>query len=197
MKVLFLTNNDNALVLYEWIKERCDACICKEPLKFEDVVDKQYDLIVSYNYIHIIRKDIIDYMNGKIINLHTSYLPWNRGMHPNFWSFVENTPKGVTIHQIDEGLDTGKILYQKEFFFDSSKETFETTYKFLNNEIVELFKLHWNEIKGGQYKLQEQLGVGSYHINAQLLELQSLLPFEWSENVEDFLKRYNNAKGAK
>ncbi len=61
-----------------------------------------------------------------IINLHISFLPWNRGAHPNFWSFYDDTPKGVTIHLIDEGIDTGAIIYQKEITFDRNEKTFES-----------------------------------------------------------------------
>ena len=44
-------------------------------------------------------------MKRPIVNLHISYLPFNRGSHPNYWSFVENTPKGVSIHEIDEQIE--------------------------------------------------------------------------------------------
>lgn len=43
-----------------------------------------------------------------------SYLPYNKGTHPNYWSFIENTPKGVMIHEIDKGIDTGNIIVQKK-----------------------------------------------------------------------------------
>ena len=43
-----------------------------------------------------------------------SFLPYNRGSHPNFWSFIDDTPKGITIHEIDEGADTGNIVFQKK-----------------------------------------------------------------------------------
>ena len=48
-----------------------------------------------------------------IVNLHKAYLPYNKGAHPNFWSFAENTPSGITIHVIDSGIDTGNIIYRK------------------------------------------------------------------------------------
>ena len=40
-----------------------------------------------------------------------SFLPYNRGSHPNFWSFVENTPKGVSIHEVSNGIDDGDIIF--------------------------------------------------------------------------------------
>ena len=65
---------------------------------------------------------------NNIINLHISYLPYNRGAHPNFWSFVENTPSGVSIHQVDSGIDTGKIVIQKQINFNLLKNKKKLTF---------------------------------------------------------------------
>lgn len=46
------------------------------------------------------------------MNLHISYLPWNKGADPNFWSCIDGTPAGVTLHHIDAGVDTGDIIAQ-------------------------------------------------------------------------------------
>eukprot|EP00392_Amoebophrya_sp_AT5.2_P019205 g19951.t1 len=64
-----------------------------------------FDYCVSYGYRHIIRTPVIEGMfdRKRIINLHISYLPYNRGADPNLWSILERTPPGVTIHHIDEG----------------------------------------------------------------------------------------------
>ena len=76
-----------------------------------------------------------------IINLHLSYLPFNRGAHPNFWSFYENTPSGVSIHLIDAGIDSGPILFQKEIKF-KNEITFIQTYNRLFIEMENLFILN-------------------------------------------------------
>lgn len=189
IRVLYLTNNDNALVLYEWLKDKCEVILYKERLNLEYVQKANPDLIVSYNYKYLIREDVIDYMKGKIINLHISYLPWNRGSSPNFWSFYDNTPKGVTIHQISAGLDEGKILYQKECEFNPNEETFVTSYEKLNETIVELFKENWEEIKAGTYELKPQNGSGSYHTMKDFNELMEQCPFKWTDNIGEYLEK--------
>ena len=74
-----------------------------------------------------------------ILNLHISYLPFNKGAHPNFWSFAENTPSGVTIHKINKKIDSGNIIYQKILDFELNKNkkklTFKDTYSVLISEI--------------------------------------------------------------
>lgn len=195
VKILFLTNNSNTVDLYSWLQERAFLCIWDKKLDKEIITEMQPDMVISYNYRYIINKNIIDYMQGKIYNLHISYLPWNKGASPNIWSFIDNTPKGVTIHQISEGLDEGKILYQKECFFDPEKESFSTVYNKLHWEIVNLFKENWNDIRENKYSLKEQEGVGSHHTKKDLEELKRKLSFAWSDNIADFLKEYQAIKG--
>jgi len=192
--VLFLTNNRNALGLYEWLKKRCHVNLYSSRLELCQIQKLQPDLVVSYNYIYLIQESAIRYMNGRIINLHISYLPWNRGVSPNIWSFIENTPKGVTIHQVDAGFDTGKILYQKQCFFDPAKETFTTSYQRLNQMVAELFVEKWDEICSCTYSLTEQKEEGSYHSKKDLQVLKERTGFQWDENIADFLRRYKKLK---
>jgi methionyl-tRNA formyltransferase len=70
------------------------------------------DFVVSFGYRHIISARYINALHGRLINIHISLLPWNRGADPNFWSWFDRTPKGVTIHAIDAGVDTGDVLAQ-------------------------------------------------------------------------------------
>ena len=88
----------------------------------------EFELVVSFGYKHILTKATLSTANRDPINLHTSFLPFNRGMHPNFWSHYENTPSGVTIHHIDSGIDTGDIIVQKRVNFSSSETTFRQTW---------------------------------------------------------------------
>lgn len=56
----------------------------------------------------------INKLGISVINTHPSYLPYNRGKHPYYWSIVDGTPFGATIHRVDDGIDTGTILWRKE-----------------------------------------------------------------------------------
>ena len=85
---------------------------------------KGYDCAISYGYKHIIKRRTLEHFQRPVFNLHISYLPYNRGAHPNFWSFYDNTPSGVTIHLIDNGIDTGPIVRQKYVNFKESDDTF-------------------------------------------------------------------------
>ncbi len=127
-----------------------------------------YDLIISFGYRHILKKKVLDQIVCPIINLHISYLPYNRGAHPNFWSFFENTPHGVTIHLIDDGIDTGPILFQKYVHFDDSKVTFANSYQTLFREVESLFISHLAAILECDWEAKPQQGIGSVHSSDDL-----------------------------
>lgn len=74
------------------------------------------DLIVVEAYGQILNKKLLDIPKYGAINIHVSLLPKYRGAAPINWSIIRGEKKtGVTIIQMDEGLDTGDILGQKEF----------------------------------------------------------------------------------
>ncbi|MCP5056114.1 MAG: formyl transferase [bacterium] len=120
-------------------------------------------LLVSYGYRFILGKPVLDRFEGRAVNLHISLLPWNKGADPNFWSFLDSTPKGVTIHYLDEGVDTGDIIVQSEMSFDSEVETLATTYAALCAEIERLFQVAWVDIKGQSCPRRRQAGTGTSH----------------------------------
>lgn len=81
-----------------------------------EILDKLggFDLGISVHYKHILDKDTIDSFKYGVMNIHPGYLPYGRGADPIIWSMVNDWPLGITIHWIDEGIDTGNILYQIE-----------------------------------------------------------------------------------
>lgn len=85
--------------------------------KLEEWVSKlEPDLIVIYSMSQLLKRNIFSIPRYGTINLHPSLLPKYRGPNPWFWMYynMENEG-GVTIHYIDEGEDTGDIIYQKSY----------------------------------------------------------------------------------
>jgi len=140
---------------------------------------------VSYGYRHILKEEVILSSFAPIINLHISYLPWNRGAHPNFWSFYDCTPSGVSIHVVDGGIDTGPIISQRYVNFNKNENTFALTYRRLRKEIENLFEENVKAIISGTYVAIPQRRFGSYHRSADL-------PKEfggWDSNIQEEIAR--------
>lgn len=146
----------------------------------------QADFIVSYGYRHILPAEITTKFSGKAINLHISLLPWNRGADPNLWSFLEDTPKGVTIHFLDKGIDTGDILAQKTVDY-AATDTLKTSYQRLETEIERLFFEHWPAIRAGMLRATPQRAGGSVHRSRDRASVAHLLSKEWDTPVTQLI----------
>jgi methionyl-tRNA formyltransferase len=169
-------------------KNNCKVIEQTDPIDLEFFNRSKVDFAVSYRFRHIIRKPIIEHLKGNIINLHISLLPWNRGADPNLWSFLENTPKGITIHYIDDGIDTGDIIAQKQLFFDENKETLASTYEKLNDEIIKLFEKIWPLIMHGKSSRHRQPLGGTFHRTRDKEPFENLLKdLSWNTPVKQLI----------
>lgn len=72
------------------------------------------DLIVV-NGTRIISRKVLSSTSCKFINTHAGITPKYRGVHGMYWALVNNDKanSGVTVHFVDEGIDTGNIIYQQ------------------------------------------------------------------------------------
>jgi methionyl-tRNA formyltransferase len=74
----------------------------------------QPDMICVACFSKRIPRGILDIPRLGCLNVHPSLLPANRGPEPLFWIFREGSEQtGVTIHLMDEGLDSGAIVAQE------------------------------------------------------------------------------------
>ena len=121
------------------------------------------DLVFLLWWPDIIKPEAIDAVNIGFINLHPSLLPFNRGKHPYYWSIVDGTPAGVTLHFINAGIDEGDILFQREIE-TSITTTGESLYAESLKCITELFIDSYEKIIAGEFEPKKQLlEEGTFH----------------------------------
>ena len=100
----------------------------KRPEAVERLREEAPDLIVVAAFGQILSKEILDLPRLGCVNVHASLLPAYRGAAPIQWAVINGEEKsGVTIMQMDEGLDTGDILLQEEIPL-AADETGESLY---------------------------------------------------------------------
>lgn len=184
MNILFLGYSKEQTKLVEFLEQRYRVYNTSDKVS-EDFI-KNFDWIISFGYRHILTKSQLDSINGCAINLHISYLPFNRGSHPNFWAFYDNTPIGVTIHKIDSGLDTGDILLQEKFDLNPNDYTFKESYDFLIDKIENLLMSNIDLIINEKIKPTPQIGKGTYHKSSNLPYIK-----DWNTNIKRYLKMIN------
>jgi methionyl-tRNA formyltransferase len=112
------------------------ACQCGYKTKFErfisfdelreSILKSDIDVLVSHAFMRILPKAAFSAPKYGSINIHASLLPKYRGPSPTYWVLKnKETVTGLTCHYIDEGVDTGDIIYQVEVPVKSD-DTIET-----------------------------------------------------------------------
>ncbi|MDC1048681.1 formyltransferase family protein [Flavobacteriaceae bacterium] len=194
-KILFLGPSDSPVV--DWLRKNGENVFSTEEKITKDfVINKSFNFLISYGYRFILKKEILDLFADRAINMHISLLPYNRGADPNFWSFIEGTPKGVTIHYLDQGEDTGDIIIQKEIKFVSPEvETLSSSYNKLQKEIQNLFFQNWNSIKKQDNNRTSQEGFSTSHKVKDKDDLLFLMePDGWNTRISKLINSYEQNK---
>ncbi|TXE85660.1 formyl transferase [Campylobacter volucris] len=76
-------------------------------------------LIISANNSYIFKKRCVE--NNYIVNFHNSLLPLHKGQNAHIWTIWQNDKKtGITWHKVDNNIDTGDIIIQKEIKLNSN-----------------------------------------------------------------------------
>jgi len=95
-------------------KEAYEQAIIKELQK------KEVEWIFLAGYMRLIGPNLLQAFKGKIINIHPSLLPSFKGLHAIEQAMEAGVKvTGVTIHYVDEGMDTGPIIAQEAVTIDS------------------------------------------------------------------------------
>jgi methionyl-tRNA formyltransferase len=171
--VLFLGRADSPVLAH--LREHEDVTF----LGPSEPVAPEHDarLAVSHGYRLILRRDVLDRI--PTINLHIAYLPYNRGADPTLWSVLDDTPAGVTIHHMDEGVDTGDLIARRRVALDDATDTLATAYAKLAEAMAELFREQWPAISAGTAAREPQPSGGTLHRVADRAAVEHLLTRGW------------------
>lgn len=145
------------------VAERCFDVLKNLPVSLvPQALAHTADLWVSVHWPMIFRRDQIAIPKQGIVNVHNSYLPWNRGAHACTWAIVDETPHGATMHWIDEGVDTGPILIQHRVEI-AEDDTAQTLYQKTADAEVAVFTIGMDMILTGNARKLPQVAGGSVH----------------------------------
>ena len=90
----------------------------------------QPDLIISFYFDQLIKKEILTIPKYGCVNLHPGILPFYRGPFPVIWELIKGEKKlGATIHFMNEKLDEGPIIHKLPVELESDKSILYLEYK--------------------------------------------------------------------
>lgn len=116
------------------------------------IKESSFDYIFTIGYGEIIKKELIKEARNKIINFHPGLLPENCGADPFISSLTnKNEKSGVTLHYIDEGIDSGEILLRKEILL-SKNESYNSIQLKLSLLISNYLPIFLSDLKSGNIR---------------------------------------------
>tara|TARA_B100001057_G_C22868345_1_gene957593 strand:- start:2539 stop:3420 length:882 start_codon:yes stop_codon:yes gene_type:complete len=123
-----------------------------------------FNLFISVSYNQILKKHIYNLPYFKSINCHASLLPKYRGRNVINWALINGEKNfGITIHYINEGIDTGDIIYQKKIKINNNDD-YKSLLKKANLQCSECVIESLNRLRKPRFKAikQSTFGRGFY-----------------------------------
>jgi len=144
-------------------------------------------IVADFSYI--IPEVIINALKYKLVNIHFSLLPKYRGASPVQFAILNGDKStGITFYIVDKGLDTGDIIFQKEFAIDESENSGELYKRLFNEAATELPRVI-NDYTNGIVKPKKQNGDEATYTYSKtkpkttfILKKDALI--DWKESVE-------------
>jgi len=158
LTAIFLGINDAGQKVYEWLCDREDVevkAMLTEKEQLSLIEEIEPEIVISSGFEHKVPEKIIKIPEKGIVNLHPSYLPYNRGSHPYIWPIIDGTPAGVSIHYMNNKIDHGDIIAKREVEVRPD-DTAQTLYERLQNEQATLFKERWPNIVKSKIEPEKQ-----------------------------------------
>jgi methionyl-tRNA formyltransferase len=129
---IFNSNDDGKDKFQKSFKKYCANKKIIKSTKIEEVYNIPDLIFISLHYDKIIKVE--NFKSNKLYNIHFSLLPKFKGMHTTAWPILlgENFT-GVSLHKIDNGIDTGDIISQIKFKIlinDNAEKVFLNYIKF-------------------------------------------------------------------
>lgn len=160
-------------------------------------ISEKYDLIISLHCKQIFPKELIKKI--KCINIHPGFNPYNRGWYPHVFSMINKLPAGVTIHEMDEKIDHGPIIVQKEIKIHSHDTSADLYGKIIELEIM-LFSKYIESILQNSYGAHTPLQDGNINLKKDFDDMKIIHAKKMysGQEIIDLLRalthnQYNNA----
>jgi methionyl-tRNA formyltransferase len=128
--------------------------------EFISTIEKYHcDLFVSMSFNQIFKTKIINIPKYKTINCHAGKLPFYRGRNILNWALINDEKEfGITVHYVDEGIDTGDIILQRKYPI-SDKDNYKTLLERAYNDCADILYDAIIMFKNGVVQARRQIDI--------------------------------------
>jgi len=195
-----LANNTKRNIdIFSFAKKRKIKLIQEEnmnnPKLIENILDLGGNVIFSHACRSIIKKKFLRSFQNLVFNIHPSFLPEERGAATFSWRILNDQRfVAATIHQIDEGIDSGPILFQKKINIQKNILPTSLDYDIKTTKIYEeIFKKFLKKIQCNEKILtKKQNEDKSSYLPRLYTEINGAIDFDWNANeIEMFVRAFS------
>jgi methionyl-tRNA formyltransferase len=151
-------------------------------------------IFISLEFDKII--DTNKFKKSNCFNIHFSNLPKYKGMYTSAWPIINGEEKaGVTFHEIDNGIDTGDIISQKEFLLDENETAGSLYLKYIRHG-TQLVKDVFPKLVEGNYEKKKQNYINSSYYSKKSIDYKNVsielnrTAFQIKQKINAFTFRY-------
>jgi methionyl-tRNA formyltransferase len=140
--------------------------------KLEELYEIEGLLFLSLEFSEIIKTDAFKTKN--LFNIHFSLLPKYRGMYTSTLPLLygENE-SGVTLHKIDDGIDTGEIIDQIKFNIGADDTARDLYFKYLENSFL-LLKNNLDKLIIGSFLAKPQTSTNATYFSKKTIDYKNI-----------------------
>ena len=169
---VILNRNDSGIDTWQKSLKKCAKELGIKILSLEDAYDIEDLYFISLEFDRIIRTS--RFKTDKLFNIHFSNLPSYKGMYTSVMPLLNGEKVGgVTLHKIDDGIDTGEIIKQRFFDIDINDTARDLYFKYLNNAF-ELFKENIEQLLKNNISYEKQSAVNSTYYSKKALDFNNI-----------------------
>ncbi len=184
--------------IFEYAKKKGLTLIEEDDINNSEIIDELLKLKCNIAFSHalrsIVKKEFLDKFHNLVFNIHPSLLPHERGAATYSWRILnDQNHLAATIHQVDEGIDTGHIVFQIKRSMNK-KNPYPIDYDVLTTKIykilIEKFLKSFETCK--KLKLISQKDEKSSYFPRLHTETNGAIDFTWSANeIERFVRAFS------
>ena len=190
-------NSKNFVDLFEFSKINKIEIFESEKLNDQNFINSLLKLgcnaAFSISCRTIIKKPLLNSFKNRVFNIHPSLLPEEKGAGILSWRIMNNKKYvAATLHQIDEGIDSGPIIFQKKKFI-ATKHISPEYYSIKTDELYDELLLQFlKKIKNDKFVfLKKQNDMNSTYFHRLYTEINAAINWDWSnKEIELFINAF-------
>ena len=155
----------------------------------EKLKKRKWDFFLIFANGNILPQEVLDIPKYGVLNIHPSLLPKYRGPSPIISAILDNQKKtGVTIMKINEKMDSGDIIFQKEILVEKWKKNKEMEKFFAELGAIYFFENIKNFLEGKIEPQKQDENLATYCKKYEKKDMEISFPFTEKNSEQNFLK---------